>query len=448
MQASKKTPRFSYLEYGLILLCFSTCLAGALLLPVDQCPDEEGRLLLTDWIVQTGTLPTGNEPEVMIPGWGFSYALHPYLSAIIGAIFKFTAACLTDSPRILLAASRMCSVLSVTFCCFFCLRLGHRLFEKKSSALLLAVLVCFLPQVVFLGMYQNNDSLSLCAVSMMLYCLAEGFDRKWPVSSCVGVAVAFSIGLLSYYTIYGWLLMGAVFCVLAVLTEPEGSGKGRLILNRATLIFGICLLLAGWFFIRNACLHNGDILGFDSESISRAQMQEQGYDLFSFIRYRDEGLSVAQFLRINEYAWLWMTAESFIGVFGHMVIYLPKIQYGIYYAVLGGAFILFFAVLFRQKTLRRDRLLMLLMLLSGIMTLCLHFLHSYTRDFQPQGRYVITLILPFAYMLAYGADKTTVIVRNPKPGKAADLNPAAALIVLWFALFIWAALGTMARMIR
>ena len=45
--------------------------------------------------------------EVIISGWGFSYALRPYLASIVGAGFQKLAACFTDSPRILLAASRM-----------------------------------------------------------------------------------------------------------------------------------------------------------------------------------------------------------------------------------------------------------------------------------------------------------------------------------------------------
>ncbi|MCR5577150.1 MAG: hypothetical protein K6F56_09100, partial [Oscillospiraceae bacterium] len=100
---------------------------------MDQCPDEAGRKMLSDWICYKGTLPTGDEPATMLmswvdwnapvptlrtdteyDGWGFSYALRPYLAAIVGALFMKIAALFTESPRVLLAASRMCSVLSVT----------------------------------------------------------------------------------------------------------------------------------------------------------------------------------------------------------------------------------------------------------------------------------------------------------------------------------------------
>ncbi len=453
-------------EYLLVLLVFCVCLTGALQLPISQCPDEPGRRLISDWIIRTGTLPIGDEPDTQLMlwedlnapvltvrddsgynGWGFSYALRPYLSSIVGAAFERIALCFTDSPRVLLAASRMCSVLSVTFCCFFCLRLGHRLFNKQGAAALFAALVCFLPQVQFLGMYQNNDSLSLCAVSMVLYYLIEGFDLGWPVRSCVGLGLSFSLGLLSYYSVYGWLLMGAVFCFLAVLTDPCLPNKGKLLSVRSGLVLGICVLLAGWFFVRNAFLHHGDFLGIVSEKISRAHMQEKGYVLYKYICYRDEGMSITQFLRFRDYEWLRMTIESFIGVFGYMLVYLPKIQYRIYYTVFCGAIILFFVILLHQKAVRRDKLLMLMMLFSSIITVFLHFWQSYARDYQPQGRYVITLILPLAYMLAYSLDKTDAAVPITLPGKRVALHPAAVLTLVWLVLFAWAALGTMVKML-
>ena len=54
--------RFSVLEYVLLLLCFSICLAGAILLPTEMCPDEDARSNIIYWMVDKGTLPTGDEP--------------------------------------------------------------------------------------------------------------------------------------------------------------------------------------------------------------------------------------------------------------------------------------------------------------------------------------------------------------------------------------------------
>ncbi|MCR5576084.1 MAG: DUF2142 domain-containing protein, partial [Oscillospiraceae bacterium] len=379
-------------------------------------------------------------------GWGFSYALRPYLAAIVGALFMKIAALFTESPRVLLAASRMCSVLSVTVCCFFCLRLGHRLFERRSSAVLFAVLVCFLPQVMFLGMYQNNDALSLCAVSIMLYYFAEGCERKWPVKSCVGLAVGFSAGLLSYYSIYGWILMCAIFCVLAVLTDPEIQNRGQLICRRAALIAGICLLLAGWFFIRNALLHDGDYFGIAYERVQRARMEALGYRLHMYRSARAEGLSLAAFFRAGDHWFLRLTGWSFIGVFGYLDILLPMACYRIYYAVFVLGLLLFLLALPSRRLSRCDALLALLVSAS-VITFALHVWQSYSRDYQPQGRYVITLMFLLGYIVAYGLDN--IMPSSRKRGAEADAIccPAAALTVLWLLLFAWACFGTMTKML-
>ena len=447
------TRRLSATEYLLVMLTFCICITGALLLPFNQCPDELGRGRLIMWMVEKGTLPTGDELETIglnpPPGvnYGFSYALRPYLSSMIGAVFVKIARLFFESDRVLLLAARMGSVLSVTGCCWFCLRLGHRLFDRRSSVILFAALVCFLPQVQFLGMYHNNDALSLFAVCMMLFFLIEGHAQHWPVKCCIGLAVGFSVGLLSYYSIYGWILICAVFCIVSVMTDREIADKGSLIFKRTGLIAGICLLLAGWFFIRSAILHNGDFLGIAYEEVSRERVKSLGYNLFQYKCYRREGLSIPAFLRLRNCEWLRMTAQSFVGTFGNMSLYLPMFLYGIYFTIFVFGLLRFLAVLIHRRLSRRDGLLMLVMLVSGGINVVLHFWQSYARDYQPQGRYIITVILPLAFMLAYGSDKTDLTVRDPKPGKAAILNPAAMITVLWLLLLAWAACGTMSRML-
>lgn len=439
---------------------------GALLLPVDKCPDEKGRRFLSGWVIRTGTLPTGDELPTMLmswvdesapvlsiipnseeDGWGFSYALRPYLSSIIAALCQKTAGLFTDSPRILLAASRMCSVLAVTLCCFFSLLLGHRLFRNRSAAGLFAAMICFLPQVMFLGMYQNNDSLSLCAVIMILYFITEGYDQKWPVRTCIGLAFSFSLGLLSYYSIYGWLLLGLVFCVCIMLTDLEIRDKRKLAGKRMALITGLCLLLAGWFFLRNALLHEGDFLGIAYERQSRAKMREMGYTLHEYKCYRDEGMSVREFLSFADAYWLRMSARSFVGVFGYMDILMSSFGYTVYGAWFAVGLTLYIAAILRRRPCRRDQQIALLMFSASVLTVLLHFWQSYTRDFQPQGRYVITLIIPLAYLFSAGTDKLILPVFPSKEKKSDVMNPAVILTGTWLMMFAAVAVGTMSKMI-
>ncbi|MBQ9009669.1 MAG: glycosyltransferase family 39 protein [Clostridia bacterium] len=457
---------FSLPEYVLVFLVFIIALTGAASIPMEQCPDEKARSLVSDWIEKTGTLPSGNEWQTMnmnwedntalsgkikagieIHGWGFSYALRPYLTAILSAVFLSTAKQFTTSPRVLLTASRMGSVLSLMFCCIYCLRLGHRLFERRSSAAFLAAFVCFLPQVMFLGMYQNNDVFSLLTVCMMLYYWVEGYERKWPMRSCIALGVSCSLGLLSYYTIYGWILMIMAFCVLAVLSDTEISDKRSLILKRTALIALICFFLAGWFFIRNVIIHDGDIWGLRSEEASRNRMREQGYLLYDYVRYRDTGRSIMDFLRLRDGEFLRMTGQSFIGVFGYMVFYLSGETYGVYGTVIGFGVLIYVMVLLHDRPNRLHKLLILMMLISGVIVFALHIWSSYARDYQPQGRYVITIALILGYMISYGLDRTTIMIQKGEPGQDTKLYLASILTVGWTVLFAWSACSTMSKML-
>ena len=443
--------RFSVFEYGLLLLCFSICLAGAILLPTEMCPDEDARSNIIYWMVDKGTLPTGDEPETMMLSetlnYGFSYALRPFLPAMISAVFVKIATLFTGSARVLLAI-RLCSVFSITGCCYLCLLLGRRLFNRRSSALLFAAIVCFQPQVMYLGMYHNNDAMSLLAVCMMLYFLVDGYSKRWPVKSCIGLAVSFSIGLLTYYSIYGWILMSILFLVVSVIMDRGIPKRSSLILKRGALIAGICLLLAGWFFIRNAILHDGDFFGIAYEEASRARIEAMGYKMYQYVCPRRDGYSMLEFFRMKDYEWFWMSAKSFVGVFSSMTIYLPSALYGIYSAVFVCGVLLAVSVMVRRRPCRRDGLLMIMMAGSVIINIALHFWQSYARDYQPQGRYVISTVLLLGYLIAYGMDNTSLSLRESGEKKAVALHPAAALTLVWLLLFAWACIGTMSKMLQ
>lgn len=444
-------------EKLLVLLVFCICLCGAAVLPVELCPDEGGRRLVSDYIFETGILPTGDEIETTLlnsdgsPCYAFSYALRPYLSGLIATLFMRITALFTTSAAALLVASRMVSVLSITAVCFFCLKLGHHLFSRRSSAILLAAFVCFVPQVAFLGMYQNNDALSLAAVTAMLYYLVRGYDDLWPARSCIGLGVSMSIALLSYYSVYGWILMGILFCLVAIAFDARIPDKRNLLLKRAALVLGICLVLAAWFFIRNALLHDGDFFGLATEEASRERWGAMGYTIHDWDRRCDvPGYTPLLFFLEGNCYWLDLTLKSMVGVFGSMNILMPLERYTLYYAVFLLGALLYLVAIIRRRPCRRDALLVLLMLIATGITFALSFWASYTRDYQPQGRYVITALLFIGYLLAYGMDNMRLgfpAEGNPRNKILAILNPATAIMAFWVVLFVLTSLDTVSKML-
>lgn len=446
--------RFTYIEYCLVLATFLICLTGASLIGTNYCPDEGGRQMLSGWIFTNGTLPTGNELETILPLWGFSYALRPYLASIINAGFMKLFALFTTSPQALRLASRMCSVCSVTLSCVYCLRFGHRVFKKRLSAILFALVVCWLPQVMFLGMYQNNDSLSLAAACMIVYYLAEGDDLGWPARSCIGLGIAFSVALLSYYSVYGWILTGVVFCIVSVIRNDRIADKAPFILKRALWLAAVCLLLAGWFFIRNARLHEGDFLGLASEDRSRVWAESQGVEVrYTGRSLQEEGYSLIGFFRYSDFHWIKKTLASFIGVFGYLNIYMPVGRYIVYCVIFGLSALGYIVTVRRGAPSQRDRHLFAAMLGAGAITFILHVYQSYCRDFQAQGRYVITAILPIAYMIAYSFDRAEDALGVPARGTLSaaraqtPFRPGMAFALVWIVLLARTVADTMTKML-
>lgn len=432
---------------GAEILCmacvFFFCFYGAANIDMDFCPDEAARALLSGYIYKHGTLPTGSEKETIIQGWGFSYALKPYLAAIISAGFMKTAAILHLPGRFMLVMSRMGSVLSVTGLCFFCLKIGNRVFQQRASSILFAVIVCFLPQVIFLGMYQNNDALSLFAVSMEFYFLVKGHQEHWSRTSCIGLAAAVSACLLSYYIVYPWILMGGIFFIVSFVHDSCIEHKAKTIMQRAVLIFLIVLLLAGWFFIRNAMLHQGDFLGMASEKISRANLEEQGAVLYSYKSSFADGKSFWEFFSADNYGWVRLTGKSFIGGFGYMNRFLSAAHYKAY-----SIFVLVMGVVFgitflKDKKMFFSKLLAVFLAFAGALVLGVSLFHSYYRDYEPQGRYVISLVLIMGYLFAYVSDHVCVQIFT-SGSKVFRMH--GAVVITWLFLFLNAWFGTMCGM--
>ena len=427
-------------DYIIVICIFLICIFLAFSLSPDYCPDERSRQLLSNWLFERGTLPTGNEPEVAIPIWKFSYALKPYLSAMVGALFMRIAALFSSSDIGMLASSRMCSVLSVSAACYYCLRSGRLLFNNKWSARLFALIVCLLPQVIFLGSYQNNDSLSLFSVSMILYFLISGAANHWRMRECIGLGIAFSICLLSYYSVYGWLLMSLLFCIVSCLKDTAIQKKPSFILKRAGLIFCITVSLAGWFFIRNAILHNGDFLGTETEKISRQALELQG-------------ISPYNSCYLAGYTWMDLltnplfykqTVQSFIGKFGFMNIGMPLPIYILYIIFFLFGITLYFIKRHQSKSDFIHKSPSFFLLGGSLINIALFFIQSYYRDYQPQGRYIITVILLLAYIIASGIDNKS---ETPSVSNKKKLNPGMLLSLIWCVMFACSFATTLIRII-
>ena len=285
-------------------------------------------------------------------------------------------------------------------------------------------------------------SVPVVGVSVILYYCVKGYQEQWTIKNCIGLAVAFSICILSYYTVYPWVLMGGVFFVISCIYDSRVENKFDYIGRRAGVIVGAVLVLTGWFFVRNAMLHQGDFIGLLSEGISREQMRIKGIELYEYKSSFQAGKSFWEFLSEKGVEWVRFTVQSCIGYFGYMLYPLPQILYRQYYVGIIIVFFVFLRLLRKTEKSFLFRLFWGMMLCSCVMVTGVSLVHSYFRDYEPQGRYIITVVLMVGWMTAYVSD-TSFVIENKKRGYVQN----AAIIMIWLLLFAQAWFGTLSKLL-
>lgn len=339
----------------------------------------------------------------------WSYGFYPqFLGAIVSAIFMSVVSLFKDSPHALLFGARMASVLFATLAVFFVGKSIGKIFEKKKDryvyAYSAALLFAMWPQVAFLAGYVNNDVVALCGVSMIIYASILGYKDKWNVKNSALLGGGFVMCLLGYSNSYGFVLFGSLYFMGTLLWREKNNKKT--VAKLAGIVFAICLIVAGPFFLRNGIIYGGDILGMRTFKQEQTKWENE-YHVKMQRNYTEvtgrglNGLLVDDQYRKTQ-------ADSFIAKFGAMSI-SPSDTGMMVYKVLMCVGIIGFAWMFfdylhqkkkvLSKNIKQKILFTVFVLASCVTTVALSLYYTLRVDYQPQGRYVIYIIIP---LIIYG----------------------------------------------
>lgn len=417
-------------------IIFFTILAWALVQPFNASPDEIMRYQIVEYIIKHGKLPAGYDPEIRDPNWGISYAFNPITTYIVGAVFGKIATLFSSASMAPVYGARIANVCIGTFTAWINLKIGKLLFEEKRMAWMYTILVCFLPGVIFASSYVNMDGLGLCASSWIVLCWCKALKQKnWSVKLCIEFGAAISLCALSYYNSYGYILCSIFFFCLSNLYCGENRGDVKKMIQLGLCVTAVVALLAGWWFIRNAVLYDGDFLGRAASAKYAEMYAAEGYTNETRTIPKRMGMSVwGMYVWIPtgwNYNWLGTVAVSFIGTFGFMTNFLPKAWYKIY-LVLFGVGIVATVPCWREmlairkgkkKVIKKEKdedtittylevrterrwsmmaLFHICMFAAMVIPFILLTIYSYTSDFQAQGRYVLPMVIPFMYLVTRG----------------------------------------------
>ena len=383
-----------------ICLFFCACFVAASTMDITHAPDEAMRYPIARFIYQNGALPNGMEDSLINQTWGFSYAMYPYLTSIISAFFMKIVSVFASSDTSLLIAARLTSVLSGTGALILCFRIGEQIFDNRSFSLLFSSLICFLPQFIFLCSYQNNDSFAVFCGALIIYFWTRALKTGWSMRSCIGLGIGCGLCALSYYTAYIYLLATLILYFVDRIRKKDSSVD---ITGKALVILVIAFAIAGWFFIRNAMLHNGDILGFRTTTLSAEKYAMDGFHPDEIPNPKHLGWSIPfTFLKTK---WLPTVLVSFVGVFSYMSVFMPLFIYVLYYILLFSGFIGFVTRPLGKKPASRSSfppLVLICFIVMIFMNIFLFMYNVYTSDYQAQGRYMMPSLLPIMLFVTEG----------------------------------------------
>ncbi|MBR5357475.1 MAG: hypothetical protein IK121_11205, partial [Lachnospiraceae bacterium] len=172
-------------------------------------------------------------------------------------------------------------------------------------------------------------------------------------------------------------------------------------------IAAVVILLAGWWFIRNAVLYNGDVFALTARKACAQATGDPAWLLQMSKTYKNEGYSLFYMLFNSSY--LPLVWRSFIAMFGPMIIpthHLVYIAFALlFYASLIGLFVPYKSSKLADFEGKKKLFIRLTLIIGALIPAGLALFYSYSWDFQPQGRYYLPCLIPFFFLLTSGMEK-------------------------------------------
>lgn len=431
-EIQKDTKREKLAEWSFIGAVFLFTFLWAACQPFDVSPDERMRYEIVQYLCEYGRLPHGGDPALRNEIWGISYAFNPIISYMLSAVFVKLAGLFTDNGMALVIAARMVNVLFTAGTAFLTLKIGKQMLTAKGRWLF-AVLVSFLPGFLFVGSYVNNDAMALFSTAWICYAWVRYLAEGWSVKNCIWLGIGLSLCLLSYYNAYGWVLVSFLFFSFTTLFCEGKPWNVSLWLRRGLIVAAVAVIMAGWWFLRNAILYHGDFLGMKTSSWYAQQYAQPDYKPSNRLTPQRQGYSIWGMLWIHPgtwpHNWIITVLVSFVGTFGYMTVFMPYTLSKLYWLLflIGGAGVFLTPRIcgFRKtytwksqiligetpvtvtstgvaKEWDKRRIFHAAMLLAAAIPPVLLLQYSWSSDFQAQGRYLLPMILPMMYFIARG----------------------------------------------
>ncbi len=375
-------------------------------------PDEHSRILIPEFIAKYGHLPTGLEDEIIIGGYGISYGLTPYLPYVImGYLMRFVLL-FTNSEIAIIYTGRFVNIIFGTIMAAVVYFISKRLFKKKQYAYMFSIAIMFMPQHLFMHSYINTESMCYMGIAVLLYGLISIYQDKVNYKNSFILAIGIVIVASTYYNAYGYLISAFVLFLAYFVSKENQKSRIKLdyknMLKYGLFILVIVLVLAGWWFIRNMIIHDGDLFGMRTQNEMYLAVNPDGRP-----SYYNKGYSLFEMFSMNP-DYFDKLFKSFFAGYGSAAMFCNDYYYLVYkfFYGIGILFSLIHAVYFFYKNKIKKEIeyrisikryfFHINMIYCILMPIALHLYYVYAVDYQPQGRYLFSMLIPLIYYIVKG----------------------------------------------
>ncbi len=275
---------------------------------------------------------------------------------------------------------------------------------------LVALPLLLSPQVWYVFSYFNSEGFAVFITVLLAYQLIEPhsfsrrhlFDpsRRGRIASLVVLGVAIGLVLVLKKSFYFFLLFLGMAALIFTLhaglkqTFKTYTGKTAFVAVLAALVGG------SWIFAHEAV---NDFDRWERIKACKEQTAETAYRLSTPVEqtaptvyWRKKGKTIPDIL---ETGWAGVVFRSAFGYYGYLQLPNSDLHYTILkYLLVGLVAYLSLSVLIRGE--RTQRLLVIAGLATAAAVFAMALYKSWTRDFQPQGRYQFSLFAVSGFVLA------------------------------------------------
>lgn len=384
-----------------IILMTTIAIIFAISMPSNSGPDEGMKMDICKFIAENNRLPHGGEDAVRDITWGISYGFTPILSYIFGGLLMKVTLIFTQDLHTLYVTARMVSCLCYCIMGVFVIKIGDKLFKNKYYKWIFITLTTMLPQVLFIGSYINNDALALMSIAIIVYAWIIGLESKWSIRSCITLAIGIGLCALSYYNAYGYILTSIIVFITYYIVNKINYKE---FIKKAFLISFITLAISGWWFVRSYIIYDGDFLGLKTTD---AYAEKYAIDeLKPSNRTTPQNTGINLYTMLIKEKWIYITVKSFIAVYGGMEIGMAGYIYAFFILIFFVGFIGYVIKLFQKSYLKNmdknKKVLEIALIFNIFLPIGLSLYYSYFSDFQPQGRYIMPMLIPFMCFITLG----------------------------------------------